>query len=145
MGELKIYLAGKMSGLTMEQMNDWRHYLKKQILQKANIADKNVEVINPVDYYNFENMAHQNEFEVMQFDLNKVKQCDLLVVKASGLNTSIGTVIEVYEASKRDIPVLLLDEFNEYSNIHPWLKCCVTRIEKSVLLLVDYIENFYLC
>ena len=145
MSELKIYLAGKMSGLTMEQMNDWRHYLKKQISLKGGYHNIKTIVINPVDYYNFENMAHQNEFEVMQFDLNKVKQCDLLIVKASGLNTSIGTAIEVYEASKRDIPVLLLDEFNEYSNIHPWLKCCITRIEKSVPLLIDYIENFYMC
>lgn len=101
MESLKIYLAGKMGGLSMSAMNNWRHYLKKQILQLADVCDKNVNVINPVDYYNFENMAHQNEFEVMQFDINKVKQCDLIIAKASGLNTSIDTSIEIYEASKK--------------------------------------------
>ena len=65
MESLKIYLAGKMGGLSMSAMNDWRHYLKKQILHRTDMYDKNVNVINPVDYYNFENMAHQNEFEVM--------------------------------------------------------------------------------
>lgn len=144
MESLKIYLAGKMGGLSMSVMNDWRHYLKKQILHRTDMYDKNVNVINPVDYYNFENMAHQNEFEVMQFDINKVKQCDLIIAKASGLNTSIGTSIEIYEASKRNIPVLLYDEFDEYENIHPWLKCCITRIHKDSISLIDYIEDFYL-
>lgn len=106
--------------------------------------DKNVNIINPVDYYNFENMAHQNEFEVMQFDINKVKQCDLIIAKASGLNTSIGTSIEICEASKRNIPVLLFDEFDEYENIHPWLKCCITRIHNDSISLIDCIEDFYL-
>lgn len=144
MESLKIYLAGKMGRLSMSAMNNWRHYLKKQILQLADVCDKNVNVINPVDYYNFENMAHQNEFEVMQFDINKVKQCDLIIAKASGLNTSIGTSIEIYEASKKNIPVLLFDEFDEYENIHPWLKCCITRIHKDSISLIDYIEDFYL-
>ena len=141
MESLKIYLAGKMGGLSMSAMNDWRHYLKKQILHRADVCGKNVNVTNPVDYYNFENMVHQNEFEVMQFDLNKIKQ---IIAKASGLNTSIGTSIEIYEASKRNIPVLLFDEFDEYENIHPWLKCCITRIHKDSISLIDYIEDFYL-
>lgn len=42
----------------------------------------------------------------MQFDLMKVKSSDIVIVNLNGLNASIGSCIECYEAWKKDIPVL---------------------------------------
>lgn len=51
---LKIYEAGKMSGLSFEEMNIWRLELKVQLQLAAEVSGYKVQVINPVDYYNFE-------------------------------------------------------------------------------------------
>lgn len=80
MKELQIYLCGKMSGLNLRQMNEWRIALKDALNFSAKtISNVEVNVVNPVDYYNFENPTHQSEFEVMQFDLNKVKKSDIVI------------------------------------------------------------------
>jgi len=46
-----IYIAGKMSGLTLEEMNSWR--LKAERLLRIS-SDNQIHTINPVGYYNFE-------------------------------------------------------------------------------------------
>lgn len=51
---LKIYLAGKMSGLSFDEMNNWRKDTKDKLLIISQIADYQLQIINPVDYYNFE-------------------------------------------------------------------------------------------
>lgn len=141
---LTIYLGGKMGGLDFEEMNGWRKRLKLSLETYAESCNRNIEVINPVDYFNFEEVKHQNEREVMQFDLNKVRNSDLLIVNANGLNTSIGTAIEIYEANKLNIPVILYDEHNEYKNVHPWLQCCTTRVEPTMKNICEYIKEFYM-
>ena len=52
--KLKIYLAGKMGGLSFDEMNNWRKKLKQEILREAGVSGYQVKVINPVDFYNFE-------------------------------------------------------------------------------------------
>lgn len=47
------------------------------------------------------NPRYQNEQEVMKFDLNLVRGSDIVIVNINGLNTSIGSVIEVYEAVEK--------------------------------------------
>ena len=51
---LKIYLAGKMSGLNYEQMNDWRVSLTNRLNVAAENAGYKLVIINPVLFYNFE-------------------------------------------------------------------------------------------
>jgi len=47
-----------MGGLSFEEMNCWRMELKKQLLKAAEITGYQIQVINPVDYYNFEDMKN---------------------------------------------------------------------------------------
>ena len=68
-GILKIYLAGKMGGLTFDEMNNWRKKLKLEILRQAGISGCQVLVINPIDFYNFEEKRYQSEEEVEDYDL----------------------------------------------------------------------------
>ena len=144
MKELVIYESGKMSGLTMKEMRAWRDCFKTTITQVAENSDVKVKVINPVDYYNFEFPRHQSELEIMQFDLARVKESDLIVVNLDGLSTSIGTIIECYEAYKRDIPVLAFGSDEDYEKLHPWTKCCITRHDKNYRECINYISDFYM-
>lgn len=144
MNDLQIYLAGKMSGLTFKEMNEWRKDIKRLIEDYATYINDNINVINPVDYFNFEEKRHKSELEVMKFDLNKVKSSDIIVVNMKGLNTSIGTCIELYEAYKRDIPVLAFGSEEEYNELHPWIQCFITRHDNSYNDTAYYISEFYM-
>lgn len=140
---LKIYEAGKMSGLSYKEMNDWRESLKRLLNHYATYYSVNLTVVNPVDFYNFEEKAHKTEKEVFQFDMNHVKSSDIIIVNLKGLNTSIGTVIELYEAYKRDIPVLALGTEEDYNALHPWIKEFISRVDDTEDKLTFYIKEFY--
>lgn len=141
---LKIYLAGKMSGLSFDSMNEWRKRLKETITMRADLADYKVVVINPVDFFNFEEQRHKSEEEVMDYDLHHVETSDICVVNISELNTSIGTCIELYMAWQLKIPVIAFGNIGTYENLHPWIKRCISRYEETQLLTANYIRDFYM-
>jgi nucleoside 2-deoxyribosyltransferase len=145
MKKLKIYLAGKMGGLTFSQMNDWRYKLKNKLISMSNDVGEGITVINPVDYYNFEIIRHQSEEEVEDYDLAHVTSSDIVIVSLEGLNSSIGTIIELHDAHyHKRIPVLAFGYKNEYDKLHPWIKRDITRVEESIDDIVNYIKEFYL-
>lgn len=140
---MTIYLAGAMSNLTYVQMTMWRHELGILLQLSAEDYGMKVKVVNPVSYYNFEEKRHKSEKEIMQFDLNYIRKSDIVVVNLEGLNTSIGTCIELYEATKNNIPVLAFGTVEMYDSLHPWIKECITRVDWTKEELVEYIEDFY--
>ena len=53
----QIYLAGGMQDLSFEEQNTWRERICNQIIAMRRILNvnmKEVNIINPVDYYNFQ-------------------------------------------------------------------------------------------
>lgn len=106
---LTIYLAGKMGGLNKNEMTKWRKFVSTELDRYSDAANYKVNVISPCDYFNFDEQRHQNEQEVMKFDLGLVHSSDIVVVNTNGLNSSIGSAIEIYEAWKSDIPVIAYD------------------------------------
>ena len=144
MTNLKIYLAGSMKNCeSFEEMNEWREQVKKYIEHYGKYYAVRLTVINPVDFYNFKAKRHQNEREIMQYDLNHVKSSDIVIVNLKGLNDSIGSCIELYEAYKRNIPVLAFGTNKMYTDLHPWIKECITRKELTDEDVVMYIRDFY--
>lgn len=141
---LTIYLAGKMSGLSDSEMRQWRNLLKSELEKYSDMANYKTNVVSPCDYFNFNEQRYQNEQEIMKFDLSLVKNSDIVIVNTNGLNSSIGSIIEVYEAWKNDIPVIAYDENGDYKTIHSWLKCCITRADSCVIDICEYIKDFYM-
>lgn len=142
---LKIYLAGKMSGLSFEEMNNWRREIRDKLLIVAQIADYQIQIINPVDYYNFEEKRYQSEEEVEDYDLAHVVSSDILIANLNGLDSSDGTKIEIHDAKYHNkIPVIAFGDKILYNNLHPWLKRNITRVEKSIDDVVSYIHEFYM-
>ena len=108
MKELKIYLAGKMSGLSHAEMINWRIEISKKLLEIVRFYSCNLDIINPVYYYNFEKQDYQSDKEVKEFDLKHVVTSDIVIVNLDGLNTSDGTKYEVSQAArKHNIPFVL--------------------------------------
>ena len=145
MYNLKVYLAGKMSGLSFEKMNEWRQTLKARLEATARNAGYKVTVINPVSYYNFENKRHQSEREVEEFDLSHAASSDIVVVNLDGLASSDGAKYEIYEAYRHHrIPVIAFGDKVLYDNLHPWVKSKITRVEKDMQDVCSYIAYFYM-
>lgn len=143
--KIKIYLAGKMNGLTYQEMGLWRQEIENKFLIQSMLTNYTVMVLNPVKLYNFEEVKHQSEKEIMNYDISHVVTSDIIIVNLDGLATSDGSKIEIYEANyNRKIPVIAFGDKELYNNLHPWLKECITRVEKNIEDVVDYIRDFYM-
>lgn len=126
---------------------EWRIHVK-DFFEKNNDDYK---VINPTDYYQYGKNYHKTDKEVFRFDLRKVSNSDIVLVNLNDIRKSIGTCIEVYEAYKNNIPVVgfLNDELpveEMIKLIHPWIYCCVDRIETGKEALnkaINYIIDYY--
>lgn len=145
MRTLKVYEAGKMSGLSFDKMNTWREKLKNLLLSAAEISNYQIQVINPVDFYNFQEKTYQSEIEVEEFDLAHVISSDILVVNLIGLSSSDGTKIELHDAKYHNkIPVIAFGNRELYEELHPWIKGSITRVEDTMEDVVKYIQEFYM-
>ncbi len=138
-----VYLAGQMSGLTLEQMSQWRD-------EATDLLQENFTVINPVNYYNFE--IDPNTYtnrEVKKFDLEAVKRSDIILVNLE-YPKSIGTAIEVHMAyDVWDKPVVAYGGKKEdlhpwLQDVHPWIQESLTKWCNTLDEAVDYINTFYL-
>ena len=142
---LKIYLAGKMSGLSFDEMKNWRREIRDKLLIAAQISDYQLQIINPVDYYNFEEKRYQSECEVEDYDLSHVVSSDIVIVNLDGLDSSDGTKIEIHDAKYHNkIPVITFGDKKVYEKLHPWIKRDITRVEENMDDVVSYIHEFYM-
>lgn len=138
MSNFKIYLAGKMSGLTFEEMNSWR--AKASVILEG--YGEYIHTENPCHYYNFEIDPNSfSDHECKEFDLWLVKNCDLILVNLD-FSDSIGTAIEIELASRIwNIPIIA---FGTRKDIHPWIKLSITKHCPTMEEAIEHIINFYL-
>ena len=129
-----------MSGLSFDEMNNWRKDAKSKLLSMADDTGYRLTVFNPVDFYNFEIIEYQSDEEVMDYDLFHVEHSNFLVVNADGLEDSKGTIMEIFDAWIHKIPVFV---FGDYKHRHPLIERCVTRFEPDIDSVVEYLKNFY--
>lgn len=141
METVKIYLSGGMGSLSMEEQSKWR----SQIINAIKFGDYHCEkkpiFFNPVDYYNFEEKRHKTEKEIVEFDLNAVRNSDLIIVNFNDPK-SLGTCAELAIAYDMHIPIIGINK--DGVELHPWLDTFTTRMCDSVREAVDYVADFYL-
>ena len=143
MRDYYIYLAGGMGKFGKDNFdagNNWRKYCKYTLENFE--SNKKVTVINPNDYYNFiDEPRYISEKEVMEFDLHKVRESDLVIINFND-KFSLGSMAELAIAYERRIPVIGLDIDNQ--SLHPWQVEMCSRIFNDVDEMLDYVEDFYL-
>lgn len=144
MRELKIYLAGKMAGLDFTSMNQWRKRIKNALNLAAEYKGYKLDVVNPVDFYNLESVRYQSDKEVKDYDLAHVLSSDIIIVNLEGLSTSDGTKYELHDARKANIPVIAFGDYKLFEDLHPWTKDNITRVEKDMEDVIEYIKDFYM-
>ena len=144
MKQLFVYLAGGMGKFGKEEFdkaNTWR-MLVKQFLEN-NEYEVEVHCTNPNDYFSFtdDTPRYKLEREVMEFDLNRLRKSDLIIVNFNDM-WSLGTMSEIAIAYERKIPIIGLNEKN--LKLHPWQVEMCNRIFTETHELLDYVEYFYL-
>lgn len=140
METVKIYLSGGMGNLSFEEQSRWR----KQIIDAIKFnyeCEKKVDFFNPVDYFNFEEVKYKSEREVMEFDLNGLRNSDLVMVNFNDAK-SLGTCAELAIAYEMKIPIIGINKNG--IELHPWLECFCNRICSDIREAVEYVVEFYL-
>jgi nucleoside 2-deoxyribosyltransferase len=140
METVKIYLSGGMGSLSMEEQSKWRSQIIKEITFNCH-CDKKPVFFNPVNYYNFEEKRHKTEKEIVEFDLNAVRNSDLIIVNFNDPK-SLGTCAELAIAYDRHIPIIGINRNGE--KLHPWLSEFTTRMCDNLREAVDYTVDFFL-
>lgn len=141
METVKIYLSGAMGSVSFEEQSKWR----QQVINAIKFGDYDYEkkpiFFNPVDYYNFEETHHRSEREVMEFDLNALRNSDLVIVNFND-PSSLGTAMELVLAKELRIPVVGWNPSGK--TLYPWLCECVTRMCDNIKETVEHVVDFYL-
>ena len=141
MENIRIYLSGAMSGISLEEQTKWRMKLKDAILYSDFEYVNKPIFFDPTQKYScFENY-HKSEREAFEYDLDYLRKSDLIVVNFNKPD-SLGTAMELMLGKELHIPIIGLNQNNE--QIHPWLELCCTRICDNFKELVEHIVNFYL-
>lgn len=137
-----------MEGLSYDDQSTYRKYIKENLENYE--GNYKAVVCNPVDYYNFQNPRHASEREVMQFDLDKVRHSDFIIVNFNAPK-SLGTMAEIAIAYEHRIPVIGLNE--QYSligqekifvKLHSWQHEMCTRIFNDMEEMLNHVKEFYL-
>lgn len=138
---VKVYLSGGMGNISFEEQTKWRNAIRDEVLYGAKDISEKVKFFSPPDYYNFEEIRHRTEREIMEFDLDCLRKSDVVVVNFNDPK-SIGTAQELILAKEWHIPVIGINKDNVA--LHPWLIECTTRMCDSLREAVDYLIDFFL-
>lgn len=140
METVKIYLSGSMMDSSWEEQNKWRQQVQDAIKFNYECEKKPI-FFNPVNYFNFEEVRYKSQREVMNFDLNGLRNSDLVIVNFNN-PSSLGTCAELAIAYDMKTPIVGINKDNK--ELHPWLECFCDRICGSIKEAVEYVVEFYL-
>lgn len=124
-----------------KESNTWRGKCINELKDYDSIY--NVVITNPNDYFNFlyKIPVYKTQREVMEFDLNRVRNSDLLIVNFNDMY-SLGTMAEIAIAYEKRIPVIGLNENSQ--KLHPWQVEMANRIFDNIYDMLNYVKDFYL-
>lgn len=145
MKTFRIYTAGKMYGLSFDEQMNWR----KQIENKIRVlSDVSLQFIHPPLFYKYDEKNHQTEREVKEWELNQIRNSDIVIVSLDGVNDSIGTHFELSTADavnsfgNKFIYIIGIGKSKE--PLHPWIEASLFRKEENYADAAEYITNYLL-
>jgi len=125
-----IYLCGPIMDELADGAREWRQTATARLSNQFTILD-------PMRR-NFKDREVDSANEIVEFDLQDVRQADILLVNYS--KASIGTSMEVFYAA-HDLGkfVVAFSPF-DFQNCNPWMVRFCTKILPSLERAIDYIN-----
>ena len=139
----QIYTCGKMGGLTYPEQMSWRRMIDYEVNIRRN--QSSVKFIHPPLFYNFEKKLHNSEYEVMEFDLAKVRESDIVAVNLDGINSSVGSCFEIATANAVNNfgnKHIFIIGIGDDESVHPWIKNSLSRCERDIASAAEYISAY---
>lgn len=142
---IKIYTAGKMAGLPYEKQMAWREEIESAIRDRTN---KQITFIHPPKFYTYDRPDFQSEKEVKDWELNQVRNCDIVIANLDGINTSVGTHFELSAVdsinSTSNKHIFIIGFGDTEIQLHPWIELSLHRKETNIDDVADYIVRYLL-
>lgn len=138
----KIYTAGKMGGLTYSQQMKWRKDFENTLRSRS---DEDLIFVHPPMFYQYG--EETDEREAREWDINQLKDSDIVVVNLSNIADSIGTHIElgIVEAMNEfGYKHIHLIGVGEPNTSHSWIQMGMLKTVKTVEEAADYISTYLL-
>lgn len=140
---VKIYTAGKMSGLSYEEQMRWRLEIEDEV---RNRTSKPVTFIHPPKFYTYSRSDFQSEKEVKDWELNQLRNCDIVVANLDDINSSVGTHFELSTVdainSFGNKHIFIIGVGGSEEPLHPWIELSLFRKEKNFEDAADYIVRY---
>lgn len=147
----KIYTAGKMAGLSPYDQMEWRKEIELSVRHAADnygIPQSEICFIHPPKFYQYGETYFQSEREVKDWDLNQVRNSDIVIVNLDTVETSTGTHYELAMVDAMNSfgnkHIFVIGIGNEGKSIHPWIEETLHRRESDYDDAADYIVNYLL-
>lgn len=141
----KIYTVGKMKGISFAEQMEWRLRIESLIKSRT---DKTVTFIHPPFFYNYEQKDYNSEREIKEWELNQVKQCNILIVNLDDINNSVGSHFEISTAeavnSMGNKYIYIIGVGKSKEPINPWIELSLFRNENKFEDAATYIADYLL-
>lgn len=131
--EKKIYLSGPIMHATSDESKTWRTIAKEKLAGRFILLD-------PMRR-NFRDNEVDSANEIVEFDLQDVRDADLLLVNYT--KPSIGTAMEVFYASQNLGKFVITFSPLPFKDCSPWMIRYSTRILKDLETAIDYINAHF--
>ena len=133
-------MSGGRESLSFDEQSKWRKQVTNAIKENYDCA-KNPSFFNSVNYYNSEDIRYKPHREVMHFNLNALRNSDLVIVNFND-PSSLGTCAELAIAYDMKIPIVGINK--DGKELHPWLECFCDKMCENIREAVEYVVAFYL-
>lgn len=131
---LTVYLAGKMTGLTVEEMREWRIHAAGQLRQAGFRVYDPTEAVFPSDF---------TANEVVANNCFMIDRSDIILAEIDHDEPSIGTLGEIMYAGYLGKPVIVWGK-NTWVQQAPWLaRNTAARFNLLALALAYIIKNYW--
>lgn len=128
-----VYLAGKMAGLTLDQMNSWRSCAEQALRPHGFIP------LNPVSTKLGEDPSDR---EIVDSNKFQILKSTVVLVELDNVQVSIGTIGEIVFAREHRKPVIAWGSAHNIID-HPWVKEHTTVHFYELTDAIKYlIENY---
>ena len=151
MVETRVYLAGMMSGLTIDEMKVWRRIATKKLSGYGFSVTDPVERLDNEQVNDLQSHAETGSKlvssgnEIVDLNLYHISHCDIVLAELNQDGVSIGTIGGIIVASRELKKPVIAWGGNEYLINHPWVKKHITAHKLLLNDAIDYIRACYTC
>lgn len=129
-----VYLAGKMTGLTLLEMTEWRK------VAKYYLKDAGFSILDPTAALSMDN--NPTSREIVDNNKYQINHSDLVLAELDHDNVSLGTVGEIIYARSVGKPVIVWGGAEQIKS-HPWIQDHSTAMFTQLETAIYYIIKNY--